>query len=300
MLDAHQLNIFLVAAETLNFTQAAERLHMSQPSISQHIRALEKHFDEKLFIRQGRSLILSDAGRVLIPMAEQFIKQSTRIDEAMSSLKGNIKGRISIGCNAISGGYFLPQFFTNFHHMFPDVTISCQTNLGIQIAFESLRQGNIHFLFTNQSQNIAPCFDVMHILTEEISLITPLDHPWAKRGSIEIKDLLEEKFILPPENSFTYERVNTELVSNNFSLLQLDTFLTLSTSESIAISVGKGLGVSFCSKIVASTIGGVALVPIKNIKLDIDIYTLRDHTQLSTGARDAFWEFMGTVRESVK
>ena len=54
MLDAHQLNIFLVAAETLNFTQAAERLHMSQPSVSQHIRALEKHFDEVLFIRQGR------------------------------------------------------------------------------------------------------------------------------------------------------------------------------------------------------------------------------------------------------
>ena len=100
MLDAHQLNIFLVAAETLNFTLAAERLHMSQPSVSQHIKSLEKHFDEALFIRQGRSLILSDAGRILIPLARLFVTQSTRINETMSSLKGHIKGRIRIGCNA--------------------------------------------------------------------------------------------------------------------------------------------------------------------------------------------------------
>ena len=109
-------------------------------------------------------------------------------------------------------------------------------------------------MFTNQSDNFEPCFEVNHILTEEIVLITPQDHPWAKKGAIEVKDLLEEKFILPPETTYTYERVNTALASNNYSLLQLDTFLTLTTPESIAISVSKGLGVSFCSKIVATTI----------------------------------------------
>ena len=69
MLDIHQLNIFVVAAETLNFTQAAQQLHMTQPSVSQHIQALERHFDIELFIRNGRNLELTDAGMALLPMA---------------------------------------------------------------------------------------------------------------------------------------------------------------------------------------------------------------------------------------
>ena len=299
MLDAHQLNIFLIAAETLNFTQAAERLHMSQPSVSQHIRALENHFDEILFIRQGRSLILSDAGRILIPLARQFVKQSTRINEAMSSLKGHIKGRISVGCNAISGGYVLPVYFTQFHKLFPEVSISCQTNM-CDSPFGSLRNGNLHFLFTNLGRTAEPCYEVKQLLTEEIVLITPPDHPWAKREFIEVEELLEENFILPSENTRTYEMVNSALAPKNFSLLQLDSFLTLSNTEAITLSVGKGLGVSFCSRIIASTFGNVAIVPIKDIKIELDLSIMRDRTQLTTGARDAFWEFMSTVPEQIK
>lgn len=299
MLDAHQLNIFLVAAETLNFTQAAERLHMSQPSVSQHIRSLEKHFDEVLFLRQGRSLILSDAGRILIPLALQFVKQSTRINEAMSSLKGHIKGRINVGCNALSGGYVLPIFFTKFHEMYPEVTINCQTNM-CDSPYGLLRNGNLHFLFSNLGRNVEPCYEVRQLLTEEIVLITPLNHPWAKRKFIEVEELLEEKFILPGENTLTYERVNSALAPKNFSLLQLNSFLTLSHNEAITLSVGKGLGVSFCSKIIASTFGNVAIVPIKDIDIKLDLSILRDRTQMSTGARNAFWDYIGTITDQIK
>lgn len=299
MLDAHQLNIFLVAAETLNFTQAAERLHMSQPSVSQHIQSLEKHFDEVLFLRQGRSLTLSDAGRILIPLALQFVKQSTRINEAMSSLKGHIKGRINVGCNALSGGYVLPIFFIKFHEMYPEVTINCQTNM-CDSPYGLLRNGNLQFIFSNLAHNVEPCYEVRQLMTEEIVLITPLNHPWAKRKFIEVEELLGEKFILPGENTLTYERVNSALAPKNFSLLQLNSFLTLSNTEAITLSVGKGLGVSFCSKIIASTFGNVAIVPIKDIDIKLDLSILRDRTQMSTGARNAFWDFMGTINDQLK
>jgi DNA-binding transcriptional LysR family regulator len=299
MLDAHQLNIFLVAAETLNFTQAAERLHMSQPSISQHIRALEKHFDEELFIRQGRSLILSDAGRVLIPLAQQFVKQSTRINEAMSSLKGHIKGRINIGCNAISGRYILPTYFAQFHNHYPEVTISCQTGF-CESSLEELRNGNFHFLFTNDGKVSEPCFEVEKLLQEEIVLIAPLNHPWAKREEIEVEELLTGKFILPAENTDTYTQVNTSLATKNLSLLQLDSFLTLSNAEAIALSVEKGLGLSFSSKIIASTISRVAVIPIKGIQITQGLTIVRDRTQLTTAARDAFWDYIINVGEELQ
>ena len=299
MLDAHQLNIFMVAAETLNFTQAAERLHMSQPSVSQHIRSLEKHFDEVLFIRQGRSLILSDAGRVLIPMAEQFVKQSTRINEAMSSLKGHIKGLINIRCNALTGRYTLPEFFTQFHGIYPEVTISCRTD-GCGYPLETLRNGDMHFLFTNQESIIEPCFQSQLLLTDEIMLIAPKGHPWAKRDFIEVEELLEEKYILPAAYTTTHMKVNKALAAKNLSLLQLDSFLTLDNAEAIVLSVNKGLGLSFSSTTISSAISETVPVPIKGIKIKQGLYIVRDKTQLTTAARDAFWEFLTTASSAIE
>ena len=299
MLDAHQLNIFLVAAETLNFTQAAERLHMSQPSVSQHIRALEKHFDEVLFIRQGRSLILSDGGRVLIPLAQQFVKQSTRINEAMSSLKGHIKGLINIRCNALTGRYTLPEFYNQFHEIYPEVTIACRTD-GCEHPLETLRNGDMHFLFTNLDSMIEPCFQSQLLLTDEIMLITPKNHPWAKREYIEVEELLEEKYILPAGYTSTYTKVNEALAAKNFSLLQLDSFLTLDTTESIVLSVNKGLGLSFSSTTIASAISETVSVPIKDINIEQGMYIVRDKTHLTTAARNAFWDFLTTSKDAIQ
>lgn len=300
MLDAHQLNIFLVAAETLNFTLAAQRLHMSQPSVSQHIKALEKHFDEVLFIRQGRSLILSDAGRILIPLARQFVIQSTRINETMSSLKGHIKGRIRIGCNAESGKYILPEFFTQFSREYPEVSIVCETD-ACSSPLESLRRGTQHFIFTNQDKGIESCFEIHHILTEKITLITPRDHPWTERESIDVEDLLTvENFILPAGNTNTYNKVNAALAEKNLSLLQLDSSLTLSNTEAIVLSVDKGLGPSFSSTIISSLIGNVVSIPINGLEINRELSIIQDKTQLSTAARDAFWEFMTAASDKIK
>ncbi len=299
MLDAHQLNIFLTAADTLNFTKAAERLHMSQPSVSQHIRALEKHFDEVLFIRQGRSLILSDGGRVLIPLAQQFVKQSTRINEAMSSLKGHIKGRISISCNALTGRYTLPEIFTQFHDQYPEVTIACQTiNCGVPL--DSLRSGDMHFLFTNQESVTELCYQAQFLLEDEIMLITPKDHRWAKRDYIEIEELLEEKYILPSTNTLTYMKVNEALASKSHSLMQLNSFLTLDNPEAIALSVEKGLGLSFSSTTISTMISKTVPVPIKDIEIKQGMYIVKDKTQLTTAAREAFWEFVTSASSDIQ
>ncbi|MCI0398891.1 MAG: LysR family transcriptional regulator, partial [Chloroflexi bacterium] len=81
MLDAHQMNVFLQAAKTLNFTQAARQLHMTQPSVSQHIQALEQYFNAPLFVRAGRHLTLTDAGAILMPLAQEMVLLSQQIEE---------------------------------------------------------------------------------------------------------------------------------------------------------------------------------------------------------------------------
>jgi len=155
-------------------------------------------------------------------------------------------------------------------------------------------------MITNQERGLDPCFDVHHFLTEKIYLIAPRNHPWADRDSIEVEDILNEKFILPATNTNTYEKVNAALAEKNLSLLQLDSFLTLSLSEAIILSVAKGLGLSFSSTIISSTIGNVVSLPIKGLNITRELSIVRDKTQLSTAAQDTFWNFIATASDENK
>ena len=128
MLDAHQLNVFLVAAESLNFTVAARELHMTQPSVSQHIRELERHFGTRLFLRLGRRLELTDAGEALVPLAREMSALSIRIDERMESLRGEVYGHLTIGCSTTPGRYLLPGLLASFLRRHPKVEATCQVS----------------------------------------------------------------------------------------------------------------------------------------------------------------------------
>lgn len=217
----------------------------------------------------------------------------------MASLQGQIQGRICIACNAPAGRYILPEFFLQFHHLYPKVTIACQTD-SCSLPFDALEKGSIHFVVTNQPDNRTSNINFQHIFTEEIAVITALDHPWAKKDFIEIEDLTQEKFILHDENTLAYQLINAHLIEQGSSLRQLDAFLTLSNPESIIISVEKGLGVGFASKVIAQQIADVALVPIKGIKITRDISLFQDTQQPFTAARKAFWDFMVSIKTDIK
>ncbi|MCK5793123.1 MAG: hypothetical protein KAH12_00335 [Anaerolineales bacterium] len=158
----------------------------------------------------------------------------------------------------------------------------------------------MHFLFTNQESIIEPCFQSQLLLTDEIMLIAPKGHPWAKRDFIEVEELLEEKYILPAAYTTTHMKVNKALAAKNLSLLQLDSFLTLDNAEAIVLSVNKGLGLSFSSTTISSAISETVPVPIKGIKIKQGLYIVRDKTQLTTAARDAFWEFLTTASSAIE
>ena len=153
MLDAHQLNVFLAAAETLNFTKAAERLHMTQPSVSQHIQSLEQHFGMDLFVRAGRRIELSDGGMALVPLARELVRQSIHIEENMASLKGEVHGHLLVGCSTTPGKYILPHLLARFHDMHPRVQVTCQVTSQSHAA-QMLYDGDTHFALTSLSQEL--------------------------------------------------------------------------------------------------------------------------------------------------
>jgi DNA-binding transcriptional LysR family regulator len=292
MLNSHQMNVFLVAAETLNFTQAAQRLRMTQPSVSQHIQALEGHFDTELFLRSGRSLELTEAGTALIPLARQIVNLSIHIEETMASLKGEVVGHLIIGCTTCPGRYLLPGMLAGFHRCYPRVRATCHlTEPGR--ALEMLVEGKIHLALTGQPQNL-PNIDYLKFVTVPLSLIVPLDHPWARQEEILLDELFEGDFILPEEGSEIHSTVRDALAQHDFSIDHLKPIVYLGSPESIALSVGEGLGVGFVPEMVWTRLvsGKVKPVYVRGLFLNQDVFIGRNTARPETGTQVAFLQYL--------
>jgi len=110
------MNVFLTAAETQNFSEAARQLHMTQPAVSMQIQSLEQRLGVDLFERSGRRIQLSEAGETLMPMARELVSMALTIEEAIKSLGGEVVGHLKLGCSTTAGKYILPQLIARFRH----------------------------------------------------------------------------------------------------------------------------------------------------------------------------------------
>ena len=300
MLDVHQLNVFVVAAEALNFTQAAQQLHMTQPSVSQHIQNLERHFDGALFLRNGRNLELTDAGMALLPLAREAVSLSMRIDDTMASLKGGLYGHILVGCSTTPGKYILPHILARFHHQYPQVRVTCQVSPQVD-ALQNVEDGVVHFALFSLPHEGFRDIEAVSYVSDPIILIAPLDHPWAKRGEIDPKDLLEGDFIMRESSSGTVNAVRGALAEQNISMSDLRILITLGNAEAIAMAVQEGIGVGFVSKLVIDRFcrEQVAEIRVRGMDISRQIYVGRNSRRLITNAQQAFWDFLTTEKSDL-
>jgi len=290
MLDPHQLRVFMAAAETMNFSQAARRLHMSQPSVTQHIRSLESHFGMQLFNRNGRKLTLTEAGSTLLPMARDLVLSSVRADEMMDALRQEVHGHLWIACSTTPGKYILPSLMADFlkKHAKVESTISVTSR---EIAMQWLNEGKAQIMVSSV-YSYHPDIEFFKLLSEPVVLIVPQNHPWAKRESIEIDELRKVNVILREQTSGTYQVVRDGLARYGFDINDLRKVLTLGNSEAIAFSVQEGVGVGFVSRLVAKRIvcEQVASVRIEGVELTQDIFIGQHRRLPATTAQVAFWK----------
>jgi DNA-binding transcriptional LysR family regulator len=293
VLDAHQLNVFKVAAETLNFTKTAKILHMTQPSVSQHIQALENHFNTPLFFRNGRHIELTDAGEALVPLARDMVNVSIHIDEMMKSLKGAVYGHLMVCCSTTPGKYVLPQLLARFHRRYPQVRVTCQVTAQ-KDAIHRLCEGEVHLALTSTPTEFPNAADFHLFLCDPLVLIAPLDHPWAERGEIDPFELLDSDFIMREDTSGTFIAVSEGLADVGINVHDFNVLLTLGNSEAIALSVQEGVGVGFVSEMVVDKLcrDKVAVIKLRGLNLCRDIY-IGQQTRLPTStAQNAFWKFI--------
>ena len=292
MLDPYQLRVFLVAAETLNFSRAAERLHMSQPSVTQHIQLLESHFNMPLFLRSGRKLVLSDTGLALIPLARQMVNLSLKTDEVIDSLSKQIHGQLTIACTTTPGKYHLPVLLAGFMQKYPMVQARCDVHAR-ERALALLEEGKVHIAVSSSLEEFDQNIEFRKFLTDPIVMIAPLDHPWSQQEEITQDELLTARYIFREETAGTYRVVQAGLTRVGININDLQTILTVGNSEAIAIAVQRGVGVGFVSQTVVENMveGKVAKIKVQGLDLHQDIFLCRHRFHPFGILQTTFWDY---------
>lgn len=294
MIDLMRLQTFIFAAEQLSFSEAAKILHLTQPTVSHHIKILEKDLGAELFDRSGGVLKLTEAGRLLLPWAHKLVRQAQEVRDMMNSLDDKIVGQLRIACSTTAGKYILPQLAARFSLRYPGIQVSilaCQPeHIMLRLLEDEANLGVV------SSDNLCGSgLECQEFFEDTMVLIVPREHRWAQRASIEVAELLEERIIIREETSGTRRVMLTELAQYDIKPEDLRLFLELGNAEAIVRTVQAGFGVSFVSKLSADwalELGVITAVPVQGLDLRRKIYMVRRTLSPSSRAQEVFWNFV--------
>lgn len=187
-----QLQAFQAVVEVKSFTEAAERLSITQSGISHAIRSLEEEFGFPLFMRDKNGVALTQAGQLVVEHVQEILGRSERIRQEMSALSGLRVGKVRVGSFQSVAIRILPSLVGGFHRLYPglDMTIFEGTDTEVQ---EWILSGTVDIGFV-----IAPCTELesVPVLEDEIRVVLPEKHPLGKRQTLSWEELGEEPLVV--------------------------------------------------------------------------------------------------------
>lgn len=293
MIDVEDVHVFLNVAQTLSFTEAARRLHVSQPTVSKHVHDLETDLGILLFDRGSGHLRLTEAGRAILPWARKLLRQSHFLEEMARSLNQDVVGSLSIVCTTAAGKYILPLLAARFRQRYPYVQVSIMRCTQEDLVPHLLEHDAHLGVVSHEVCTVGT--ECQEFFEDVITLIVPADHPWARRASIEPAEILEERLIMREPSSGTRRVVLEELAQHDISLEDLNIFLEIGNAEAIVHTVAAGYGVAFVSALAAKcalTQGRVVSVKLSGRNLRRKIYMIRLSLDVPHRPQEVFWSFV--------
>jgi DNA-binding transcriptional LysR family regulator len=272
-LNFHQLHIFYTVADRGSFSAAAQALHMTQPAVTMQIQALEEYFGTKLFLRSTKKIELTEAGRELLVYAKRSIELVKETDLAMSKFTFMLQGRLLLGASLTVGEYILPRLLGPFNQEYPNITIQMKVMNSAQILEEMLRHQLTFGLI--EAQVIHPDVHTEPVLSDELKLIVPSNHPLVSVESVTMEDVMQYPFILREQGSGTRRVMEEELSRKGIHPGDIKIVMELGSTGAVKSAVEAGLGLTFLSQTSVKhelTLGVLRMVPIEGIRFERHFY----------------------------
>ena len=209
-MDTQLLSAFIEVADSGSFTQAAARLHLSQPAISKRITLLEAQIGQALFDRIGRGIGLTDAGRTLLPYARRTLQDIEDGRRALSRLHQVLGGRRTIKTNHHIGLHRLPPVLRLYTQQYPDVDLDIHF-MDSEIACEAVAAGKLELGIVTLPGAAIPLLQTRRIWADPLAVVVAPDHPLARQPRRSLASLADYPAVLPDAATYTQRIITHEL-----------------------------------------------------------------------------------------
>ena len=291
LMDTRQLAAFCAVVEKSSFSQAAEKLGVTQPAVSLQVRALEERLGQTLLDRSGRRVGPTEAGLRLYRSAQRMLALEEQLYDAVADESGELQGTLAIGASTGPGAHLVPLLLCEFQRAHPELHVALSIwdtqTVSEKVAQRELELGVVGALRRNRSLEFEP------LVRDEIVLAVPPGHR-AAGGTVSVDELREETVIAMQEGAGVRQVVDEELRRAGLRVRELEPRLELGLQESVKSAVAAGFGVTFISRTAIEgelAAGTLAMARVEALDPARQIYVVRAKGRPPTRAAAAFLEF---------
>lgn len=254
-----QLEAFVEVVRRGTVSRAAEALGVTQPALTARLHALERELGQDLFARSGRGVRLTDAGRVFLPHAERALLALADGRASIADLASGRAGKLVIGATGSVSSYVLPKVLKRFRTEHPRVELTVRTGHSEQV-LELVLAESVELAIVRELRH--DDVEVIPLYDDELTLVTHPSHPFARRGSARLADVVAEGLVVFDRASSYYELTQALFVGAGAlprMIMELDNF------EAAKKMLEEGLGVALLPIVAVAReleLGQLASVPI--------------------------------------
>jgi DNA-binding transcriptional LysR family regulator len=242
-MELRHLRYFLAVASSHNFSRAAEALHLSQPSLSVQIGALEEELGARLFDRLGRTVVLTQSGELFHQYAHRILREVEQATQAIRELHGAKRGRLVVGTLSTVNSYLIPPLVSRFKQRCPNIHLQVHAQPSTEV---------VRALVANQV-DIGICLlpvddsriTTVPLLDERLTLVAPSSYP-LRKARLRMRDLGAHPLVLMPADYCLRKMVESECLK---ARVQPHIVLEMSSPEGILQAVSSGAGLTILPEV---------------------------------------------------
>ena len=289
-MELRQLEAFTYVAETGSFSRAAELLHVSQPTVSAHVTALEQELGLTLIARTTREVSPTEAGRILLEYAGQMLTLRRQAGEEMRRFATELSGTVTVAASTVPGRYFLPRLLAAFQKRHPDVKFDLRmTDSAGAVEQVTERKAEIGFCGTLPG---GKCI-AREFANDNLVMVAP-DTPRyraCRQEGVSLRRIAREPFVFREEGSGTRRETELFLRAMGVDPAGVHIAAQVSSNEEAERLVEEGVGISVLSKSVAEERERLLVIELPAVKIRRKLYILRRKNSVLSPSAQVFYGF---------
>lgn len=292
-MDLWQLKVFCKVVELKSFSKAGSAVYLSQPTVSSHIKDLEEGVGCRLIDRLPKEALPTRAGELLYGYAKKLLSLRDEAETALAEFQGTIKGCLVVGGSTIPGVYIMPRIVGLYTRKYPEVKISLVMGDTGSI-IDRILSGEVELGVVGALSEEGGIEQEI-LFEDDMRLIVPVSHRWAKRAEVTLEDLQKEPFIIRESGSGTLKSIMRSFEQRGFSMSKLNVSAEMGSTEAVLQAIKAEAGVSILSNLAVSEAvrdNRLRALKIRDVDLRQRFYATRLKKRTPSPLGKSFLEFL--------